>query len=148
MAAELATSVLAIPFCRMWRRFNESDARTDDRALLGRLARSGARFFLASAESELSAFASYLVVPSLLHDRPSAELTSLYVAPEYRRRRIAADLIEVLKADAQLMGCEGVHASAATSAVGFYAKQGFRQYAQRMRLALVSRAEVESRWPS
>lgn len=140
--------MLAIPFCRMWRRFNKPDTCTDDKALLGRLERSGARFFFASAEIELFAFASYLIVPSLLHDRPSAELTSLYVAPEYRRRRIAAALIEVLKADARLVGCEGVHASAATSAEDFYTNQDFRQYAQRMRLALVSRAEVESRWQS
>jgi ribosomal protein S18 acetylase RimI-like enzyme len=95
--------------------------------------------FIAEVEGEAVGFASLRVVPYLSDDAPYAELTELYVAPEYRRRGIARALMAHAEALAKERGAGEVILLTGLDneeAQAFYRALGYGDYGLAMQRSL------------
>ena len=136
-AARLSTEKSWHLFVSLWKDFNRADTSKSANELSVRFARSESVFFLAYDDlGSLCGFASCLSTASLLQDRPSLELTSLFVEPTFRRKGLGSALISRILEWGRKECCEGLHVSGAPSAEKFYSKIGFKRYASRLRLSV------------
>jgi ribosomal protein S18 acetylase RimI-like enzyme len=86
--------------------------------------------FLAEVDGEPAGFTALRLVPYLDQDVPYAEITQMYVRPEFRRRHIGAGLVEAAESRAQVAGATCVHiitnADDNEAAQAFYRGVGYR----------------------
>lgn len=88
---------------------------------------------LAEVSGKPAGFCCMLVKRSMCYDAPSAELTELYVAPEARRRGVAAALVSLAEQTCRerfgvdgfhlLTGCDNEAAQALYRKLGYCAKK-------------------------
>ena len=83
---------------------------------------------VASIDAEPAGFVSLRVIPYLDQDTPYAEVTQMHTRPQYRRRGVAAALIEAAETLALAAGATCVHIITGednTDAQAFYRAQGY-----------------------
>jgi ribosomal protein S18 acetylase RimI-like enzyme len=84
---------------------------------------------LAEIDGQAVGFAALRVAPCVFYPEPHAELTELYVEPEYRRKGVGRALVSYAQALAQEVGAKGLVVLTSLSnhaAQAFYHALGYR----------------------
>lgn len=86
--------------------------------------------FIARVDGAVAGFACARIAPCILYAQPGAELTELFVLPEYRRRGVARALVMAAEQLARSRGAEGLVALTNPSnkkAQAFYRALGYQK---------------------
>jgi ribosomal protein S18 acetylase RimI-like enzyme len=95
--------------------------------------------FIAEIDGQAVGFASLRLVPYLGEEAPYAELTELFIMPDFRRKGVAQALIEAVAALAQKRGATSLIVMTGhdnEAAIAAYRRAGFGNYSLALRKRL------------
>jgi ribosomal protein S18 acetylase RimI-like enzyme len=106
IAVRKVSAVEAADLARLNRAFNGVDEPVEALAARLRVAEGVEAAYLAYVGETAVGFACLRLIPSVCDPDPQAELTELYVEPEFRRRGIAAQLVRHVEDLARAAGAQ------------------------------------------